>query len=60
MAKQSKQTYQVTDKRGTRTVQMTERKAIQKEGAGARVTTTRTSAQKRTERQWKAQGIGTN
>jgi hypothetical protein len=60
MAKQSKQTYQVTDKRGARTVQMTERQAILTESNGATVRTTRTPAQKRTARQWDARGIGGN
>lgn len=61
MAKQTKQTYHVTDaKRGTRTTQMTEREALLKNLAGADVRTTRTGAQKRIERQWRAQGIGTN
>lgn len=56
----AKQTYQVTDKRGTRTVQMTERKALLTNLNGADVRTTSTPQQKRRARQWRAQGIGTN
>ena len=57
---QAKQTFHVTDKRGTRTVQMTWRKALLMNLNGADVRVTRTSAQKRGDRRWAAQGIGTN
>jgi hypothetical protein len=59
MAKQAKATYHVTDKRGTRTTQMTERKALLANKNGADVRVTSTSAQKRAARQWAARGIST-